>query len=116
MSMEEESNEVRVKDEPIYAHLSISNIFIPISGSKRTKEDTTRDKMKVKEEPLDIQMQTSSKFQMGSKSEEVEVKAEEKFSATEEFANKTSIAFLNEDTTTTTKSYDNPASKTKKSK
>ena len=33
-----------------------------------------------------------------SKSEEVEVKAEEKFSPGEEFTNKISIAFLNEET------------------
>ena len=38
--------------------------------------------------------------------EEIEVKAEEKFSATEEFANKSSIAFLNEETTKATTSTD----------
>ena len=56
----EESDEVRVKNEPIW----------------------DRQSNKVKEEPIDI-----------------EVKAEEKFSSTEEFANKASIAFLNEETT-----------------
>ena len=55
-------------------------------------------------------MQTSS-FQIESRSEDVEIKAEkeEKFSAREEFANKISIAFLNEETTTTI-SDNNPTS------
>ena len=39
-------------------------------------------------------------------SEEVEIKAEEKFSATEEFANKISIAFFNEEPTQATTSND----------
>ena len=72
--------EVRVKDEPIYDSLSIAERKV--------------QSIKVKEEPNDIEMQTSK----------IEVKAEEKFSATEEFTNKssiqtTSIAFLNEETT-----------------
>ena len=109
----EASNEMKVKDEPIYDSQSISDTRkatlsnnkpnnerkFPINNSKRTREDISSDdqtnkrkrqSMKVKEEPID--------------NEEVEVKAEEdeKFSAREEFANKTSIAFLNEETTTTT--------------
>ena len=49
--------------------------------------------MKVKEEPIDNEIQTS-------KPKEFEIKAEEeeKFSATEEFANKISIGFLNKET------------------
>ena len=57
-----ESNEVRVKNEPICESQSIPD----------TKE---------------------------AKSQSILVKAEEKFSATEEFANKISIGFLNEETT-----------------
>ena len=69
----EVSNEVRVKNEPICYSQPISET-------------------RVKEEPIDI----TSKSQ-------IDVKAEKKFSETEEFANKTSIqtasiAFLNEDT------------------
>ena len=84
----EESNEVRVKDEPICDSQSIPE----------TREVKRRSKL-VKEEPIDIEIQTS----------QVEVKVEEKFSSTEEFANanKTSIAFLNEETTHTTKPSDN---------
>ena len=73
------------------------------------------DKVRVKNEPIDIEMQTS-KYQ-----KEVNVKAEEeeKFSATEEFANKISIAFLSAEETTET-SNDNHATtinnKTNKSK
>ena len=93
------SNELRVKNEPIWDDS-------PISDSKRKREDISFDdekkpnkrkrlsklSTKVKEEPKDIEIQ--------SKSEEVEVKAEEeeKFSAREEFTNKISIAFLNEET------------------
>ena len=69
---------MRVKDEPI---------------CDRTKE-AKRQSILVKEEPIDIEMQTS-KYQ-------IEVKVEEKFSAIEEFANKASFAFLNEETTSTT--------------
>ena len=86
-----ESNEVRVKDEPISYNQSIS----------QTIKATSK---KVKEEPIDNEMQTS---QIESNSEMVEIKAEEKFSATEEFANKASIAFLNEETSATT-SDNNP--------
>lgn len=82
MSMEE-SNEVRVKDELICDSQSIPE----------TKEAKRQSKL-VKKEPIDIEMQTS-KYQ-------VEVKSEEKYSATEKFANKSSIAFLNEETTATT--------------
>ena len=44
--------------------------------------------MKVKEEPIEIQ---ASKSHIDSMSVKVKVKAEEKFSETEEFANNTSI-------------------------
>ena len=76
MACLEENNrvsEVKVKDEPICYSQSISE---------------TKIAMKVKEEPNGM-------------SEEIEVKAEkeeEKFSSTKEFANKISIAFLNEET------------------
>ena len=72
----EESNkvsyEVRVKNEPICYSQSISQ---------------TKESKRQKEESIDM-------------SEEVEVKSEEevKFSSTQEFANKRSIAFLNEET------------------
>ena len=54
------------------------------------------------ETSIDIELETSSKSQIESTSEEVEVKAEEKFSATEEFTNKISIAFLNDEETVKT--------------
>ena len=97
--MEKVSNEVRVKDETICDSQSISEA--------KSQKPTVRLSIivnKVKEEPIDNEMQTS-KSHIESKSEEVEIKAEEKFSSTEEFAkNKTSvqtasIAFLNEETT-----------------
>ena len=68
MSMKE-SNEVRVKDEPIYDSLSITQTI-----------EVKRQSNKVKEEQIDseIEIETSSKSQ-------VEVKVEEKFSKTEEF-------------------------------
>ena len=80
----EVSNEVTVKNEPIcYSQTIKAN--------------------KVKGVPMDIEIQTS-KSQIKSKSE--------KFSATEEFANKrsiqtASIAFLNEDATVTTSNNNN---------
>ena len=77
------SNEVRVKNEPICYSQSISK---------------TKRAMKVKEEPKDIEMQTSKSH--------IEVKAEEKFSKTEEFINKISIAYLNEEPTQSTTSSD----------
>ena len=75
---------------------------IEVSNEVRVKDEPICDSQsisqtkivkKVKEEPI----------------EEVEVKAEEKFSATEEFVNKISIAFLNEETTqqVTTSTDDN---------
>ena len=70
--------EVRVKNEPICYTQSISQ------------------ENKVKEEPIDVKIQ-SSKLQIEVKAE----KEEEKFSAREEFTNKTSIAFLNEETNKT---------------
>lgn len=91
----EESNEVRVKNEPICESQSIPD----------TKE-AKRQSILVIEEPIDIEMKTS-KSQIESNSEEVEIKTEEKFSATEEFANKDLIAFLNEETTART-SDNNP--------
>ena len=84
----EELNDVIVKNEPICYSSQ------PISETREAK----RQSILVKEEPID------SKIAL----EEFEVKTEEKFSATEEFANKasiqtTSIAFLNEETTKTAK-------------
>ena len=103
---------------------------LPQIDSKRKREDISRDDQlnkrkrqsivsnKVKEEPIDIEMQTSSKYQMKSKSEDVEIKEEEKFSAREEFANKISIASLNEETTSIinqpSTSYDEPNNPTNK--
>ena len=125
----EVSNEVRVKDEQIddsqsipdtrkttssnnkpkmiIANLSIKHErqFIPKrETTKRNREDMPiddqpnkrkRQSIKVKVEPIDSEMETSKT--------QIEVKAEEKFSATEEFANKSSIhsvsiGFLNEET------------------
>ena len=91
----EESNKVRVKNEPICDSQSIPD----------TKE-AKRQSMKVKEEPIDNEMQKS----------QVEVKAEEKFSATEEFANKASIAFLNEETFATSSYKTNKTRKRKTNK
>ena len=89
MSSIEESNEVidgvRIKNEPIFDSLSI-----PESNKVQT--------MKVKVEPIEIETQ-QLKSHNEYKSEAVEVKGEEKFLATEEFVNKASIAFLNEETT-----------------
>ena len=92
---------------------------ISINDYKRTRESISNDDnpnneqpnkrrrqsivaMRIKEEPIDIEMQTSKSHIESRSEEEVEIKAEEKFSATEEFINKTSIAFLNEETTTST--------------
>ena len=72
-------DEVRVKNEPICYSQSISQ---------------TKKSNKVKEEPIDIEMKTFNS-QIEVKAEELE---EEKFSSTEEFTNKISIAFLNEET------------------
>ena len=79
----EESNEVRVKNEPICYHQSISQTSEPI------------DSVMLKSKP------------------QIEVKAEEKFSATEEFQSiqTTSIAFLNEETTLETTISDKPINK-----
>lgn len=119
----EVSNEARVKDEHIDDSQSISETreittsntqqsikhekqFIPICDSKRTREAFSSDykpnkrkrqSIKVKEEQKESEIQTSK---------EIKVKAEEKFSEAEEFANNTSIAFLNEETTTTTSNND----------
>ena len=76
----EESNEVRVKNEPICDSQSIPEI-----------REAKRQWKLVKDERI----------------EDIEVKAEEKFSATEEFTNGISIAFLNQETTHKTKPSDN---------
>ena len=95
MSMEA-SDQVVVKNDPSTLRLNKEQSIkqesqpIPISDSKRTRQDISidyppnkrkRQSMKVKEEPID----------------QVEVKDEEKLSATEEFST-TSIAYLNEET------------------
>ena len=139
----EVSNKVRVKDEPICEDQSSSDNreearssnsinqpknftnkdqsikherdleFIPISDSKRTRDDIwsddrpnnrKRQSMKVKEEPIDIVVKDEK---------------EEKLSTTEEFANKISIAFLNEETntnqpTTSNNEPNNPTNKKSK--
>lgn len=109
----EVSKEVRVKKEPIYNSQSISQTreatmrsnydqsikqerqLIDISDRKRTRESSSnyqqpnkriKQSMKVKEEPID--------------NEEIEVKAEEKFS-NKRSTQIVSIAFLNQQTTTT---------------
>ena len=78
----EVSKKVRVKIE------TISD-----SQSNSKTREVKRQSIKVKEEPIDIEMQTAK---------EIIVKVEEKFSAREEFANKISIAFLNEEITQAT--------------
>ena len=75
MNMEIVSNEVRVKDETIFDSQTISDIR---EATSRNNQQSIKHEMKVKEETIE----------------------EEKFSATKEFANKTSIAFLDEETTT----------------
>ena len=121
----EVSDQVRVKNEPIFDSQSIKHErkSIQINDSKRTRESISSDDnpnseqpnkrkrqsivaMGIKEEPIDSEIQTS-KSQI-----EVKVEKEEKFSATEEFANKASIAFLNEEETTT----NNPKSSSQNSK
>ena len=133
----EVSNEVRVKNEPICESQSISQTretkqlikherkSISINDSKRTREDILKDDhpnnekpnkrkrqsilaMGIKEEPIDSEIQTS-KSHIDVKAEE-----EEKFSATEEFTNKISIAFLNEETAVT--SSDNQPNKPQRKK
>jgi hypothetical protein len=84
--MEEVLNDVSVKNEPICYSQSIS----------QTKEVLG---MKIKEEPIEIEMKKSKSH--------IESKSEEKFSAREEFANKISIAFLNEETTQETSTNTN---------
>jgi hypothetical protein len=128
-SMEEVSDDVRVKNEPICYSQSISdtkeanmsniqpnktrlNDMQSIKQEKRTREDISiynqpnkrkRHSILVKKEPID-----SEKSQI---LKEVEVKAEEeeKFSSREEFSNKTSIAFLNEETNLEATTNDNKA-------
>ena len=114
----EASNEVRVKDELIDDTQSIldtrkeatlskkqpnkitgrSNNSQSIKHEKQWNDDHSKKPKrhsivakKVKEEPKDLEIEASK---------EIEVKAEEKYSATEEFSNKTSIAFLNEEKAT----------------
>ena len=118
------TNEVRVKNEPICENQSISETretkhfikherkSISINNNKRTREHISNEdnpnneqpnkrkrqsktSMRIKEEPIDIGMKTTEPH-IDEKVEE-----EEKFSATEEFVNKTSITFLNEETTVT---------------
>ena len=89
----EASNEVKVKDEPIDDSQSISDTRKSLLSSiKPNKTKSKEQSMKVKEEPIDIEIQTSKKIF-------VKTEEEEKFSATEQFTNKASIAFLNEETT-----------------
>ena len=63
--------EGKVKNEPIFDSQSIS----------QTKQVLA---MKVKEEPIDIEIKTS-KSQIESTSEEIELKSEEKYLTSEEF-------------------------------
>ena len=129
-----DSNEVRVKNEPIYESQSILETSdtnqanslqsnnkhlikherksISVNDNKQTGEAISSDEnpnneqsnkrkrqsktsMRIKEEPIDIGNKTS-KSHIDVKAEE-----EEKFSATEEFVNKASITFLNEETKVT---------------
>ena len=145
------SNEVRVKNEPIYESESILETSgtnqpnslqsnnkqlikheiksIQINDSKRAREDISIDNnpdneqpnkrrrqsivaTKIKEEPIDSEIQTSKSHIENRSEEEVEVKSEEMFSETKEFTTikssiqTISIAFLNEKDTTVT-SIDN---------
>ena len=133
-SMDKVSNEVRVKDEPICYSQSISETREASLRNNQSNKTRSSDKqsfkqekhsrdaissddqpnkrkrqsMKVKEEPIDSETQ-KPKSHIESRSEKVEVKVEEKFSAEEEFANKTSIAFLNEEATLEATTADNQA-------
>ena len=80
--------------------------FVIVNGSHKLAK--LRQSILVKEEPIDNEIQTS-KYQ-------VEVKVEEKFSATEEFANKASIAFLNEETTSDNNPINNQATTSDKTR
>ena len=118
----EATKKVRVKKEPISTSQSISETSqvtmrsnkeqtIEISNRKRSREDISNDdedeSNKPKRQPI--------------LSKEIEVKAEkeeEKFSATEEFAKKTSIqtvsvAFLNDEPTTNDNNQSNKPNKSK---
>ena len=76
----EESNKVRVKNEPIWDSHSIPE-----------NSETKRQSYKLKKEPLDNEIQTSKSH--------IVVKTEEKFwSSSEEFSKVVSIGFLNEET------------------
>ena len=81
----EVSDKVRVQNEPICDSIRESN------GQSK----------KVKEEPVDIELQL--KYNK-SKSKDVEIKTEKR----EEFTNKTSIAFWNVETTNKTANHDTP--------
>ena len=109
-------NEERVKNELIYDNQSIpQNKEATLSNSLPNMTQSIVS-MRIKEEPIDIEMKTSKSHIESRSEEEVEIKTEEKFSATEEFINKTSIAFLNEDTPTTSNRQSNKSNKLEKSK
>ena len=81
-------NEVRVKDEPISDNQSISETIEATSNNNQPKKG-------VKEKRIDIEIEKSKEIVLKAEEEE------EKFSTTEEFMNKASIAFLNEETKAT---------------
>ena len=108
------TNEVRVKNKPIFDSQSIpQNKEAILSNSLRNMTQSNKA-IRIKEEPIDIEMQTS-KSHIESMSKEVEIKTEQKFSEMQEFINKTSIAFLNEETTTSN-SQSNKTNKKNKNK
>ena len=112
-STEEVSYEVRVKEEPICYSQSISDTIEAKSSDNQQYKTGSNDKQSIKQEkrtredisvgdqPNKIKRQSilANKVKEEPKSKSHILKVEEKFSTTEEFANKTSIAFLNEETT-----------------
>ena len=99
----EESNEVRVKNEPIYDSQSISETREATLRNKRTIEaiSSAHQPNKRKKDPIDTEIQTS-KSHVELRSEEFELTRPKKSSRkqTEKFAYKRSIqttsnAFLN---------------------
>ena len=92
----EASEEVIVKNEPIFDSQSISEATLRSNQpNKRTNKNQS-----IKQESQTIEINDSKRtredIQIDYQIDKVEVKAEEKFSTTEEFPT-TSIAFLNEE-------------------
>jgi hypothetical protein len=78
----------------------------PIDKESVKQEKQSREDISIDDQPNKRKRQ-SMKVKEDRKSKSHIVKVEEKFSSTEEYANKTSIAFLNEETTLEAATNDN---------